>query len=118
MGSETIGELDALKLYEDGKQRRYNLLFAVNGGGFAVVQLMNDAGNNVVLGHLTLAQLAVGMIAFTLIMIFDIWKFGEKMREKCSLDAFAEPGKLVLLSLGALIALGWAIAGRLLCSSA
>jgi hypothetical protein len=33
------------KVYEEGKQRRYNLLFAVNGGAFAVVQLLADSAD-------------------------------------------------------------------------
>ena len=30
---------EAFKLYEDGKHRRYQLLFAVNGGAFAIGRL-------------------------------------------------------------------------------
>src|SRR5215468_10280808 len=72
---------ETYKLYEDGKHRRYELLFAVNGGGFAVGSLFKE--NNVVelLGNLTISQLAIGMAVFTVAMYADIMVFGIRMRE-------------------------------------
>jgi hypothetical protein len=32
---------DIFRAYEEGKHRRYNLLFAVNGGAFAVAKLLS-----------------------------------------------------------------------------
>ena len=51
---------DAYTLYEEGKKRRYGLLFAVNGGAFAIAQLLTNSENKEqVLGNLTLAHLAI-----------------------------------------------------------
>src|SRR4051794_14013698 len=75
--------------YESGKHRRYELLFAVNGGAFALAKLFPDYAQfepskqeaaMAFLGRLSLDDLALGMIAFTLIMVFDIAAFGVGMR--------------------------------------
>ena len=98
---------ESFKAYEDGKHRRYSLLFAVNGGAFAVAKLFSEPQNANVLGSLTLGQLAVGMILFNVVMVADIFLFGQKMRTKYLPDDFAWQGKLVLLLLGVLICGGW-----------
>jgi hypothetical protein len=56
------------KLYEDGKHRRYELLFAVNGGAFAIGKLFveHQQGADKFLKDLSLNQVAVGMIVFTI----------------------------------------------------
>jgi hypothetical protein len=63
---------DAFGIYEDGKHRRYSLLFAVNGAIAAIVKLApkDDLGTR---GSVLLAVL---MIIFTSIMGWDIWLFG------------------------------------------
>jgi hypothetical protein len=99
---------EAFKAYEDGKQRRYNLLFAVNGGAFAVAKLLH-AKEPPDLGHLTTPSLSIGMIAFTLVMGWDIFEFGRKMRTAFSLDVFKSVGKTVLGVIIALICAGWAL---------
>jgi hypothetical protein len=72
--------------YENGKHRRYELLFAVNGGVFALAKLIPDitkAASNPAtpfLGHLSVDHVALGMIAFTAIMFVDIEAFGLQMR--------------------------------------
>ena len=104
---------EGFKAYEDGKHRRYGLLFAVNGGAFAVAKLFSDAKlladptTASVLGRLTLRQLSVGMILFTIVMVLDIFMFGQKMRRKYLPGAFGWQGKAVLLLLGVLICAGW-----------
>src|SRR4051812_43905003 len=97
---------DSFKAYEDGKHRRYSLLFTVNGGAFAVAKLFADPKTANVLGSLTLSQLSIGMILFTVVMVFDIYMFGEKMRTQYLPDAFSWQGKTVLLLLGFLICAG------------
>jgi hypothetical protein len=77
---ESLSIKDAYTLYEEGKKRRYGLLFAVNGGAFAIAQLLNSTGNKL-LGDLSLAHLAIGMGIFTILMVWDIYAFGEKMRD-------------------------------------
>ena len=104
---------EAFDLYENGKHRRYNLLFSVNGGAFAIAKLLTgESGKSgPVLGDLTLPQLSLGMAAFTAVMIWDIWGFGERMRKSYLKDAFGRQGKIVLVSLGILLCLGWLLVG-------
>jgi hypothetical protein len=95
------------KLYEEGKHRRYNLLFAVNGGAFAIAKMFSDRNAAAVLGHLSLPQLSIGMILFTIVMIVDIFMFGEKMRRAYLPEAFGWQGKTVLVLIGTLICAAW-----------
>lgn len=101
-------KLDGMRTYIDGKMRRYSLLFSVNGGALAIGKLMADRNTATMLGRLTVTHLAVGAIIFTIVMVVDIWLFGEMMRVKF-LDglAFTPPGKIILVLLGALIISGW-----------
>ncbi len=98
---------DSFRTYEEGKHRRYSLLFAVNGGAFAVAKLFAEGKAVRVLANLTLRQLSVGMILFTVVMTLDIFMFGEKMRTTYSLDAFSWQGRTVLAVIGLLICAGW-----------
>jgi len=109
----TLTPKDAFDLYETGKHRRYGLLFSVNGGAFAIAKLLaGEPGKDpVVLGHLTLPQLAIGMALFTVVMVADIFMFGEKMRATELPEAFGWQGKLVLFFLGFLLCAGWLLAG-------
>jgi hypothetical protein len=104
---------DAKELYETGKHRRYSLLFSVNGGAFAIAKLITGESGKpgVVLGNLTLTELSVGMVAFTAVMICDIYAFGDKMRKTFLEKDFGWQGKAVLLVLGVLLCLGWLLVG-------
>jgi len=42
MASEENQAPDSLKYYEDRKHRRYSLLFAVNGGAFAIAKMFAE----------------------------------------------------------------------------
>ena len=112
---------EAYKLYEDGKHRRYELLFAVNGGAFAVANL---SGKSSGLGGLRLSYLAVGMVLFTITMVVDIFTFGtiwhgigESPAIQQSIDTtkpvtiFGLPGRVVLVLIGVFICSGWLLAG-------
>lgn len=106
---------DVVEIYETGKHRRYGLMFAVNGGAFAIAKLIAGEGpvRDAVLGGLRLSALATGMAAFTVVMTFDIWMFGERMRSQApALGLFGAVGKAVLLLIGALIAAGWVLVSR------
>ena len=100
--------------YEDGKHRRYELLFAVNGGAFALATFLED--KKLSLRHLDLTEISIGMILFTVVMFVDIFIFGHKMRQFMgpknpdSLEVFAWQGKAVLSALGILICAGWTLA--------
>jgi hypothetical protein len=103
---------EAFELYEDGKHRRYGLLFSVNGGAFAIAKLLTENPREVVLGDLSLSQLSLGMMLFTAVMTVDIFAFGVKMQKNYLSDAFGPLGKLVLVLLGVLLMVGWLLAGR------
>ena len=105
---EEMSLKDRMSLYEDGKHRRYSLLFSVNGGAFAVAKLLVGAdGKANVLGYLTLPELSLGMILFTAIMAADIYAFGSKMRDDFSLEVFNWKGQSVLVSIAVIICAGW-----------
>lgn len=110
---------DIYKLYEDGKHRRYGLLFSVNGGGFAVGSLFKESAAAPLLGNLTISQLAVGMAAFTIAMYVDIMVFGTRMRENAGDNGagvvrgiFSKVGGLVLTVICGVIVLGWVLVLR------
>lgn len=103
-----LSEKEFLDLYEGGKQRRYNLLFSVNGGAFAIAKLMEAPEN--VLGGLSLRQLSLGMTLFTIIMVADIFVFGISKKKK-NQDVFTGVGMTVLFCVGALICAGWLLVG-------
>ena len=116
---QATSEEKLLAAYEAGKHRRYGLLFAVNGGAFAVAELLGEKGGAV--GGLTTDRLALGMIVFTAVMAFDIGAFGLKMRRRwweslspkpsysCWGGLFALPGWAVLGLLTALVITGWVL---------
>jgi hypothetical protein len=100
--------------YESGKHRRYGLLFAVNGGAFTLAKLSHEHAQEGWLGRLSLDDLALGMIAFTLIMVYDIVTFGIGMRDLARkphwslwTGIFSLIGLLVLFVLCLLICAGW-----------
>lgn len=103
---------ESFKAYEDGKHRRYSLLFAVHGGAFAITKLLADGRATPAVGKLTLPRLSVGMILFTIVMTADIFMFGEKMRTAYLPDAFGLQGKIVLMLIGTLLCAGWFLVAR------
>ena len=101
-------KLDGLRTYIDGKMRRYGLLFAVNGGALAIAKLTADDNTAKLLGRLSIRHLALGAIVFTIVMVVDIWLFGQMMRKKFLRElAFSKPGKTILLMLGTLLVISW-----------
>lgn len=104
---------EAHELYENGKHRRYSLMFAVNGGAFAIAKLLTGESGKpgVVLGSLTLQELAIGMALLTAFMTWDIYVFGRNMRATYLPNSFQWQGKVVLTVLGALQFTGWLLVG-------
>ena len=109
---------EVFKFYEAGKDRRYNLLFAVNGGVLAICAALT--GLNKDLGALTLEKIAIGMVLFTAFMGIDIWVFASRMRgqggialqkkgisEDGTEGIFSWIGKGVLLAICALMITAW-----------
>jgi hypothetical protein len=104
---------DVSKLYEDGKHRRYSLLFAVNGGTLAIAKYLAgdlDESARAVVGGLTVDLLSLGMVLFSIVMVWDIYAFGSRIHKRDS-NLFRFPGRVVLCLIGLLICLGWLIAG-------
>ena len=113
---------DAMEIYEDGKHRRYTLLFSVNG---AVVAIFKVAPNSDT-GRVGSWALAIGMIIFTGLMLYDIWIFGTRMRSELKEDdrgnipdlaerrrsnrgrgVFSFHGRFVVIGSCTLITVGW-----------
>jgi hypothetical protein len=103
--------------YEQGKHRRYSLLFAVNGGAFAVARLFTEPKKiGPIIGYLTLWQISLGLALFTIVMVLDIFMFGQNMRKvqemrdkRPALGLFGWQGKLVLILIGGLLVTGWTL---------
>jgi hypothetical protein len=109
-----LGEYPAVfQFYEDGKSRRYNLLFAVNGGVLAIAKFFPSPGG-AFLSELTVRQVAAGMAIFTVLMGIDIWVFGMRMREagkdtgaSAGRGIFSWWGRGVLAAICTLLVLAW-----------
>jgi hypothetical protein len=111
--SDSPARIAAMNAYIDGKMKRYNLLWAVNGGAFAVARLLwPGRTDTMVLGGLSIEALAIGASVFTVLMCVDIWMFGQLMRDKFfgGTTVFGWPGRWVLTMIGALIVGGWLLA--------
>jgi hypothetical protein len=104
--------LNGMNAYIEGKMKRYNLLFAVNGGAFAIAKLYGDPNTQKVLGGLTPKALAIGAIIFTAIMWRDIYVFGKMMRDKFfgGEYVFRREGQIILGLLSSLLIAGWLLA--------
>lgn len=104
-------KLSGLGTYIDGKMKRYSLLFSVNGGAFAIAKFMSESDKTagaVLLGKLRLWHLALGSIVFTILMVVDIFLWGQMMKKNFLGDlAFTVAGKSILALLGLLIVLAW-----------
>ena len=109
LSTTTLTLKEALDYYENGKHRRYTMLFAINGGAFAVAKLLvgESTKTAIVLGSLTIQQLAIGMMLCTCIVVWDIFAFGERVRTMYLERAFQRQSKFVLLLLGGLLFTGW-----------
>jgi hypothetical protein len=111
---EELSDKDILDLYEGGKNRRYGLLFSVNGGAFVIGTILLGTSTKpaVPLGWLTPLSLAFSLIFFNAVMWFDIWQFGNKMRrfdKGESLQIFGSPGKWVLSLLCVMLMGAWTL---------
>ena len=129
MGKVTVLDPNAkaiYDLYENGKGRRYGLLFGVNGGAYALVGLL--IGKDARLDALTWSPLTVwafvlipiAMIVYTWLMYQDILAFGMKMRRYAQElerdpDIFGPAGVAHLRYVCLLFAVAWAMAAVLAC---
>ncbi len=105
-------KLNGMNAYIEGKMKRYNLLFAVNGGAFAIAKLLGEPNSQKILGGLTPRALAIGAIVFTALMWRDIYLFGKMMRDTFfgGKFVFQRPGQIILGLLSSLLIAGWVLA--------
>jgi hypothetical protein len=105
-------KLEGMQTYIDGKMKRYSLLFAVNGGAFAVARLLGDPDTERIVGGLRMTHLAIGAVAFTILLTIDIYTFGSMMRKEFFGGEliFQKGGKAILVLLATLIIVGWLLA--------
>jgi hypothetical protein len=98
---------EVYNLYENGKHRRYTLLFAVNGGAFAIVSFLLKGDTNQETLPLLLGIGPV-MALFSAAMGFDIDDFGKKLRNfGGALELFGGKGRLVLLVISLALVAVW-----------
>lgn len=105
--SEFLTLKDVFEIYETGKNRRYNLLFAVNGGAFAVLSfLVTEAP--IKHGNLVIIWIGLAMVTFSAVMGYDIYKFGFYMRHLSgNLKLFGRAGQRVLKLIVSLLIVAW-----------
>jgi hypothetical protein len=105
-------KLNGMNSYIEGKMKRYNLLFAVNGGAFAIARLFGEPNTQKILGGLTPKALAIGAIVFTVVMWCDIYLFGKMMRDTFfgGKLIFQRPGQIILGLLSLFLIAGWVLA--------
>jgi hypothetical protein len=73
-----------MSCYENGKERRYKLLFAINGGAYALVGFLMDkakAGDNPPIAVWTFVLIPIALIFYTWVMGLDIHAFGKNMHK-------------------------------------
>jgi hypothetical protein len=103
--------LSGMNTYIEGKMKRYSLMFSVNGGAFAIAKLFAQESTQI-LGGLSLRALAIGAIAFTLLVWRDIYLFGDMMKREFfgGQLVFQRQGIWILHALCILVIIGWLLA--------
>ena len=100
------------RAYEEGRDRRYRLLFAVHGGALALVGLViQNLGAVIDADQIPalVAGFAAIFAAISVLMGFDLYGFGVKMRRlEGNGHLFSFAGQLVVLAITGLLALAWA----------
>jgi hypothetical protein len=94
---------DEYRVYQDGKARRYTLLFSVNGGALAILEFATevDSAN-------LFSAMPYGLILFTATMFIDIWAFGSALHAEVE-QAFRLIGRFVLTTICGLIIAAWSL---------
>lgn len=105
---------DVYGTYQEGKMKRYGLLFSVNGGAYAVVTWKAEHPDSPLGASASLTNLAVVVASaaslLTALMFVDIWFFGRMMRQQAPKDGlayFGPHGKAVLTSMVLVLDAAW-----------
>jgi hypothetical protein len=102
--------IDVYTLYESGKNRRYGLLFAVNGGAFAILALLLKEHQPISIAAVAALMIAPAMIFFTWTMWWDIDAFGTKMAKLAEpTELYGPVGRKVLLSIIGMLIFAWTV---------
>lgn len=100
-----------IETYESGKSRRYNLLFAVNGGTFAIVSfLLAEVGSSTPFIEVFIPVMCLAFIWFSVCMTEDIKKFGCTMRKLDNREegkVFGNEGQSLLCQIKFILVLAW-----------
>jgi hypothetical protein len=106
----------AYNTYQDGKMKRYYLLFSINGGAYAIVTWAAEHPKGVewAASPKTIAiVVAIAAALFTALMLVDVWLFGRMMKEaeagtEDGIVYFGGHGKAVLASIVVILLGAWA----------
>lgn len=119
MADETQGDTkhwEVFSLYQEGKMKRYGLLFSVNGGAYAVVTWVAEHPETArgAAPPFTRVAIAVSLAAslFTALMFVDVWMFGRMMKDNAPDDGltyFGGHGKAVLATIAAILTGAWMV---------
>jgi hypothetical protein len=117
---------DAYGVYQDGKSRRFSLLFTVNGGAFALVGFLAGDQPRVKFGVFALwafVVVPIALVLFTRAMRDDFFVFGEAMHRvwrDSGLDCpeiFSEKERRIVRCVAALLCASWGLAVVLVVAS-
>ena len=109
---------DAYNTYQDGKMKRYTLLFSINGGAYAIVTwaaehlaAAQEIAREVSLKTILPVVVAIAASLFTALMFVDVWLFGRMMSKVGTGDDlvyFGRHGQAVLILIVCTLLGGWA----------
>ncbi len=110
---------EAFGVYQDGKSRRFSLLFTVNGGAFALLGFLAGDQPRIAFSFVTVWAFVViplAMIIFTQRMRDDLFVFGEGMNrvwqdlDLACPEIFSAKEQKIVRSVTRLICAAWALA--------
>jgi len=117
--AEQKRDWSAYNTYQDGKMKRYYLLFSINGGAYAIVTwavehvaALQNIGQAASLKRVAVV-VAIAASLFTALMLVDVWLFGRMMskagtRTGDDLEYFGKHGQAVLVLIVCTLLGAWA----------
>jgi hypothetical protein len=108
-GAQGERNWDIFSAYESGKNRRYGLLFAANGGAFALIGFLAGDARMLVappIAFWAFIIIPALMLVFSWKMCNDIFTFGTMMRE-WDQRLFGKEGQSLLAYIRWLFIVGW-----------